>query len=133
MSYYQFSKKHFEYELNGILIRNKVGFMDDITDQWISEGHDTWERVYRVTTKNKSVNIIIFSSIDIRTNEVRDNGADRVRVVLQWNTKKGPVYKKIHHHNRLNTLFRNLEQTIMNIQPQVFNLNYKEFTPGEVV
>jgi hypothetical protein len=130
--YYQFSKKHFEYELKGILMRNKAGFMEDITDKWLKEGNETWERVYKVTTRNKAVNIIIFSSVDMRTNEVRDNGTDRVRVVLQWNTKRGPIYKKIHHHNRLSTLFKNLEQTLINIQPQVFNLNFKEFSKTEV-
>lgn len=126
--YYKFSKKHFEFELRGILIRNNAGFMEDITEQWIQEGNETWERIYKITTKNKAVDIIIFSSIDMRTNSVRDNGDDAVRVVLRWKTKHGYVYKKIHKHYRLKTLFKNLEQTILNTQGQVFNLNFKEFT-----
>ena len=133
MAYYKFSRKHFEFELKGILIRNRMGFMQDITEEWLSEGNETWERIYKVSTKNKSVDIILFSSIDIRTNNVRDNGADRVRVVLRWKTKNGPVYKKIHHHNRLDTLFKNLECTIKKLQTEVFNLNYREFAKCEAV
>lgn len=128
VQYYQFTKKHFEYELKGILIRNRMGFMQDITEEWLAEGNSAWERIYKISTKNKSVDIILFSSIDIRTDSVRDNGTDRVRVITRWKTKNGPVYKKIHHHNRLETLFKNLEITIKNIQSEVFNLNYKEFT-----
>lgn len=131
--YYQFTKRHFEFELKGILIRNRSGFMQDITDEWIGEGHESWERIYKISTKNKSVDIIIFSSIDIRTNEVRDNGADRVRVIQRWRTRSGDVYKRIHHHNRLETLFKNLEQTIIDTQSTVFELNFKEFTKGEAI
>ena|SRR6185312_4315071 len=130
--YYQFTKKHFEYELKGILIRNRAGFMEEITNQWIADGNETWERIYKISTKNKSVEIILFSSIDIRTNEVRDNGNDRVRVVMKWKTKNGNMFKKIHHHNRLKTLFKNLEQTIIQTQSQVFDLNFKEFVKEAV-
>ena len=127
-NYYKFSKKHFEYELRGILIKNKLGFMEEITDEWVAQGKETWERIYKISTKNKSVDIIIFSSIDIRTNEVRDNGADRVRVILRWTTRNGVVYKSIHHHNRLKTLFKNLKNTISITQKSVFDLNFGEFT-----
>lgn len=127
-NYYKFSRKHFEYELKGILIRNRLGFMNDITEEWLAEGKESWERIYKISTKNKSVDIILFSSIDIRTNEVRDNGADRVRVILRWKTKKGDVFKKVHHHNRLETLFKNLEWSIGNAQKEVFELKYTEFS-----
>lgn len=127
MNYYQFTRAHFEYELKWILIRNQSGFMEDITEQWLSEGNNSWERLYKISTKNKSVDIILFSSIDIRTNKVRNNGTDRVRVILRWKTKHGYVYKKIHHHNRLETLFKNLQHTILTTQKQVFSLNFKEF------
>lgn len=128
VNYYKFSRKQFEYELKGILIRSRLGFMQDITEEWTSQNESTWERVYKISTKNKTVDLIIFSSIDIRTNEVRDNGADRVRVVMRWTTKSGVMFKKIHHHNRLKTLFKNLENTIINTQKTVFSLNFKDFT-----
>lgn len=130
-NYYKFSRKHFEFELKGILIRNRMGFMQDITEEMTSQNEAIWERVYKISTKNKSVDIILFSSIDIRTNEVRDNGADRVRVVLRWTTKNGVMYKRIHHHNRLQTLFKNLENTISTTQKSVFDLKFNEFTKSE--
>lgn len=128
MQYYQFCKKQFEYELRNM----DQGWMEDITEQWMTEGHETWERIYKMSTKNKSVDIIIFSSVDMRTNHVRDNGADAVRVILRWKTKKGYVYKRIGKNYRVRNLFKNLKGNLEQAHSQVFNLNFKEFTP-EVV
>lgn len=128
--YYQFSKKHFQYMLRGILIKDRIGFMEDITTQWREEGNETWEHIYKISTKNRSVDIIIFSSVDMNTDKVRDIGGDAVRVVLRWKTKNGYIYKHIAKHYRIKTLFDNLEQTLINIQPQVFELKFKEFTPA---
>lgn len=122
--YYKFSKKHFEWELMNM----KLGWVEDITQQWIEEGHHTWERIYRISTKNKSVDIIIFSSIDMNTNYVRDNGDDAVRVILRWKTKHGYVYKRVGKNYRIKTLFKNLRRNIEEAQSKVFNLNFKEFT-----
>jgi hypothetical protein len=126
--YYKFSKKHFEFELKGILIKNKLGFMEDITEQWREEGNVTWERIYKISTKNKSLDIIMFSSVDINTNSVRDIGSDAVRIILAWKTKNGTVYKHIAKHLRITTLFDNIKKTLDTIQPMVFNLSYKEFS-----
>jgi hypothetical protein len=107
--------------LKGILIKNRLGFLSDITNQH----RQTWEHIYEVTTKNPSVKIIIFSSVDMRTGCTRENGTDRVRIVMQWTTKNGVVYKRIARHNRLATLFENVKSTLLNVK--VFDLNYKEF------
>lgn len=128
IKYYQFSKKHFEYELREILKRNKSKFMDDITEEWIKEGNVTWERIYKISTKNRAVDIILFSSIDMRTNKVRESGGDAVRVVIRWTTKNGPYFKKVAKHYRIETLFKNLEETILLTKENVFNLNIKQFT-----
>ena len=126
--YYQFSKKHFEYELKGILIRNKLGFMEDITESYKAEGGETWERIYAISTKNKSVKILIFSSIDIKTDKVRDIGGDAVKIVTEWTTKNGKVYQKVAHHYRLETLFSNVERTLIGCSKTVFDLNFKDFS-----
>ena len=126
--YYQFTKKHFEFELKGILVRNRCGFMEDITEAYKAEGNETWERIYSISTKNKSVRILVFSSIDISTDKVRDLGGDAVKLVEEWTTKHGKVYKKLAHHYRLKTLFNNIEKTIIEAQSQVFGLNFKEFS-----
>lgn len=118
--YKRYSKKQFEYFLRGLLIENKLGFLSDVTNQ-----HKSWEYIYEVTTRNRAVSIIIFSSVDMRTNKTRDNGNDRVRIIMRWKTKKGDVYKRIARHNRLETLFDNVKSTLLNLN--VFNLNYEDF------
>lgn len=126
--YYKFSRKYFEYGMRNFLIKNKLGFFSDITQEFLDERHDTWERIYKVTTKNRSVDIIIFSSVDIRTDSVRDNAADAVRLVLRWKTKNGYVYKRLAKHLRIKTLFDNIHKSIAKAQNEVFALNYKEFS-----
>lgn len=126
--YYKFSRKHFEYGMRSFLIKNRLGFFSDITQEFLNEGNDTWERIYKVTTKNPSVDIVIFSSVDIRTDSVRDNSEDAVRLVLRWKTKNGYVYKRLAKHLRIKTLFDNIHKTIERSQKEVFALNYREFS-----
>jgi hypothetical protein len=114
--YYQYSKKHFEYMMRGILINNKLGFMEDITKAWREEGNTTWEYIYRISTKNSAVDIIVFSSVDMNIDKVREIGGDAVRVVLRWKTKNGNVYKHVAKHYRIKTLFDNLKDTLVGIQ-----------------
>lgn len=126
--YYQFGKKHFEFSVREFLINNRMGFLKDITAEYIAEGNQTWENVYTISTKNKSVEILVFSSVDVRTSYVRDHGADMVRLVLRWKTKNGYVYKSLAHHQRIETLFNNMKKTVEKAQQSVFALNYKEFS-----
>lgn len=126
--YTQFGKKHFEFGVREFLIENKLGFLTNITEQYINDGGITWENVYTISTKNKSVDILIFSSVDIRSGFVREHGDDMVRIVLRWKTKNGYMYKSLAHHQRIGTLFNNMKKTIEKAQQSVFNLQYKEFT-----
>lgn len=126
--YYQFSKKHFEYGVRNFLIENKLGFFQDITEQYIAEGNSTWEHIYSISTRNKAVEIIIYSSVDIRTGAVREHGDDAVRLVLRWKTKNGYMYKKLSKHLRIKTLFQNIQKTVVSAQQSVFNLSFKEFS-----
>lgn len=126
--YYQFGKKHFEYGVREFLIGSRIGFLKDITDEYLGEGNETWEHVYSISTKNKSADILVYSSVDMRTGYVREHGDDAVRLVLRWNTKNGYVYKKLGKHLRIKTLFQNMKKTIESAQQSVFQLNYKEFS-----
>jgi hypothetical protein len=121
--YKNYSKKQFEYFLRGLLIENKLGFLSEVTN----EHGQTWEHIYEVTTRNRAVTIIIFSSVDMRTGRTRENGADRVRLVLRWKTKNGYVYKRIARHNRLDTLFNNIKSTLLNFNP-FGQFDFKEFS-----
>jgi hypothetical protein len=126
--YYQFGKKHFEFGVREFLIKNRMGFLKDITAEYIAEGGSTWENIYSISTANKSVEIIVFSSVDVRTSFVREHGDDAVRLVLRWKTKNGYVYKSLGKHLRIQTLFNNMKKTVEQAQKTVFALNYKEFT-----
>lgn len=129
--YYQYGRKHFEFEVRGFLIKNRLGFLKDITQQYIAEGNETWENIYTITTANKSVEILVYSSIDIRTGYVREHGDDAVRMVLRWKTRNGYVYKKLSKHLRIRTLFNNMEKTVKSVRPIIFDLKYNEFSKGE--
>lgn len=126
--YYKFSRKHFEYGIRKFLIENKLGYLSDITQEFLNEGNNTCERIYKITTKNPSVDIILFSSLTIKNDSVRDNSTDAVRLVVRWKTKNGFVYKRLAKHLRIKTLFDNVEKTISKAQKESFNLNYKEFS-----
>ena len=126
--YYQYGKKHFEFGVREFLIPNKLGFLKDITEQYREEGNVTWEHVYSISTKNKAVDILVYSSVDVNTSHVREHGDDAVRLVLRWKTRNGYVYKKISKHLRIETLFQNMHKAIANAQKSVFALNYGEFS-----
>ena len=126
--YYQFSKNHFEYDVRNFLIKHKLGFLSDITQDYIAEGGETWERIYKISTKNRSVDIIVFSSVDMRSNHVREHGDDAVRLVMRWRTKNGYVYKRLAKHLRIMTLFDNMYKTVKEAQKSVFNLTYRDFS-----
>ena len=129
--YYEFGKKHFEYELRSVLIKNNLGFLKNITDEWKKE-KNSWEYIYSISTKNKSLDVIVFSSVDISTNFVRKNGSDAVRLVFRWKLKNGKtMYKHIKKHYRIKTLFSNIEKTLIEIQNQVFNLKFNEFVESD--
>lgn len=111
--YVPFSQKKFEYELFNM--KKKLGFYSysNITEDLIRNGYLIKEEVYMVTTYRKDTNILIYSSLDVRSNRVRTVGSDAVRVVLVRRTKDGKhFYKRLGKHLRINTLFNNLYNTI---------------------
>lgn len=118
--YKQYTKRQFEYLLNGVLIKHRLGFLSEVDHK------DAWEYVYEITTKNRAITIIVFSSIDKRTGKTRNNGDDRVRLVLRWQTRYGDRFMRLARHNRITTLFDNVKGTLLNAN--VFNLKSKDFS-----
>ncbi len=102
--------------------------MVDYTNDFIAEGNQTFEKIYKLKSKNPAVEVLLYSSIDVNENSVRNRGNDAVRVVLCWNTKKGKRYKRVAKHYRLETLFKNLENTLLGLREEVFNLKWGEFS-----
>lgn len=127
-SYRGFHRVEFEKEMWKRLKLTNAGFMRDITQEWISEGGYTNEHIYSISTRNRSVDILIFSSILYDKSYTRGRGADAVRVVIRWKTKNGTLYKKVRKHLRVDSLFDNLLFTIIQVQKEVFNLNPRKFT-----
>lgn len=125
----KYNQWNFEYKLKWALISTKAGFMEDYTEQWRKLGHETQENIYRVSTKNPAVDLIIFSSVDLRTHWTRENGMDAVRIIMRWKTQRwGYVYKRLAKHYRRDTLFNNIRKTLLLSKGQIFNLIPGEFT-----
>lgn len=123
----RYSRKRFEYELSRIKKENTdcVGYWKDITEEIRKEQVDfeVWEYIYSYMTKNISVQVLIFSSVDSRYNCTRDYGKDAVRLVYKWKTKNGFLYKRIGRHNRTERLFELIEKTIVESCNNVFNMD----------
>lgn len=126
-SYKGFNRVEFEREMWKRLKLNNAGFMRDITHEWISEGRYTNEHIYAISTRNRSVDILIFSSILYDKGYTRRKGADAVRVVIRWRTKNGFLYSKVRKHLRTASLFDNLLSTIIQVQKEVYKLNPRKF------
>lgn len=105
-----FTKAKFEYELSRIRRENNLSCWKDVTNEF----PDSLEYIYSIPLEIGGLSILIFSSVDVRTDTTRDNGSDAVRVVYRWKTKNGDLYKHISKHTRIDTLFLNLEKSIMN-------------------
>lgn len=118
-----YSKIQFENELQKIV--DKLGLpndsIKDITDSLIGNGFNTKERIYRIKTNQSNKAIIIYSSVDIRTNETRSLGSDALRVIVWLRTKQGDFFKAHKKHYRIKTMFQNLGKSIQEI-------NEKEIT-----
>lgn len=127
MKYRKFTQKQFEYLTRNFLMEEKLGFFKDITEEYQQENY-TWERIYSISTKNKAVDIMVFSSIDIRSGAVREKDSDAVRLVMRWKTKYGYRYKKLAKHLRVVGLFDNMRLTIRKANDEVFNLDGITFT-----
>lgn len=105
-----FTKAKFEYELSRIRRENNLSCWKDVTNEF----SNSLEYIYSIPLEIGGLSILIFSSVDVRTDTTRDNGSDAVRVVYRWKTKNGDLYKHISKHTRIDTLFLNLEKSIMN-------------------
>jgi hypothetical protein len=112
-----YSKEEFEDELKSIV--NGIGLpiynIQDITKPLIDKGFNTKERIYKIKTSQANKCIIIYSSIDIRTDRTRDIGSDALRVVIWLRTKQGDFFKSYKKHYRIETLFINLAKSIEEI------------------
>lgn len=125
--YFRFHRNQFEYYLNAISITYGLNRFVDVTDE-LNEEDYIGERVYKIPTKNKSVDFIIYSAVDVKTDRMREKDNDAVRIVMRWKTKNGYMYKSISKHLRIKTLFVNIRKSILNASCEIFDLKPWEFT-----
>lgn len=116
--YVKFSKKKFEYELYQYKKDGIIPRYENITPYMQHKGSVVYEAVYWIPTKYKQVNILIYSSVSdsAEGQRVRGKGEDAIRVVMVWNTPQGKRYMHFKKHYRINTLFANLRNTMVEAQ-----------------
>ncbi len=114
-TFIKYSQNKFERELIRIRINNGLLSWKEITESFNQKHGEpiSLEHIYSFPTRNRFVQIVIFSSVDTRNHQSRNKNTDAVRVIYEWSTRKGPIYKRIDKHLRINTLFINLEKTII--------------------
>jgi len=128
MRYVQFTKDQFEKTMHKISATYTLAFSYDVTQEIEKESAVKIEEyVYAMPTRNPSVKILIYSSVSKKTNAMRSNGNDAVRIVMQWTTKNGDRYKFLAKHLRIKTLFVNIRKTLVAANDSIFNLKYSEF------
>ena len=112
--YKRYTKAQFERELILIRQEGKLRGWGDITQQLESESRQAlWEFVYCFPTYNKDLDLVVYSSVDRRSGATREKGSDAVRVIYRLRVGGSVWYKKLKKHYRLETLFKNLQSTLI--------------------
>ena len=88
MSYKSFWKSEFEKLLCSLSKSNNLLYWSEVSEEFEDYGIPIWEYVYKFESKNNAVSIVIFSSVDKRTDKSRGVGKDAVRVICEWKTRK---------------------------------------------
>jgi hypothetical protein len=123
-----YDRKGFEYEVRGICIKEKPGFFNDLTEDLMLIAPDRVDqRVYAITTKNKSVDYIIYSGISTETNETLES-FEKVNVVMRWKTRSGIMYKTVASAPRNEDMFKVISDGIVAAKDTIFKLDFKSFT-----
>ena len=126
--FYRFTKAQFDYYMGRISEVYQIPMAREITKEIVDfTKSEIKEYVYSVQMPNKYVDILIYTAIDLRTDEMRDNGSDAIRLVMRWKTKNWYVCKKISKHLRLRTMFVNIRKSLLWCMNNSYNLNYSEF------
>lgn len=123
-TYMKYDRNTFEAELLKIADANGL-LLGDFTEKQGRQHIE--ERVYEMTTQNPRIRILIYSSIDPHDGQSRDVGGDAVRVNLYCKYDGKHHYKKYKKHQRIETLFVNLNKTIASAQEYVFGEDVKKW------
>lgn len=113
--YMSYNRKEFESGLLKIA-KNLNLQVGDYTEKQGKQNIE--ERVYEMTTPNPVIRILIYSSIDPRTNISREVGGDAIRINFYCKFNGKTYYKKFKTHQRIKTMFDNIEKSIQEINKE---------------
>jgi len=122
MEYKPYWKSEFQQTLSSLSYSSNLLDWEEVSGSIETGTLPINEFVYRFNLVNKSCSIIIFSSVDKSTERSRDVGADAVRIIYEWKTKNGLIYSRIAKRNRVDTLFENMSDSILQAASQCRNL-----------
>lgn len=87
------------------------------------------EYIYTMRTPCKTIDILIYSSVDKRTNFMRQTGKDAVRLVYRARLQDGSfAYRRIGKHLRTKKLFVNMRKTLLKAYHGARRLDFSKFT-----
>ena len=126
--YRSFWKSEFQNMLSSMVGTGNLCRWEEVSEELQNEESLIWEYVYRFSTKNSSVSILIYSSISKNNDKTRNVGSDAVRLVCEWQIKNGTVYKKFAKHNRVENMLNTVKKSITSQAKKCFQLNYGDFS-----
>lgn len=121
MAYYNYTRQEFESKLleivtsHGLQVGDATGIINNA------------ERVYEVTTQNPKVRIVIYSSLGVNSNSCVDVGGDAVRINFYIKHNGKFHFKKKKKHQRIETIFKNIEKSIVECNDFVLSDEIKKW------
>ena len=124
--FYRFNRFQFVQTLRKISEAYKLPYIARCKEKELVDSVE--EYIYTMKTPYKAIDILIYSSVDKKTNSMRKNGKDAVRLVYRWKLSDGSyAYKRIGKHLRIKTLFVNMRKTLVQAYHGVAELDHSDF------
>jgi hypothetical protein len=126
-NYQSYSKGQFERLLWLIKAEKGIGFIQEISGDLKNNSELPYcEYIYSIPTSLSNVRILIYSSVDKRTDMTRENGTDAVRIVLESVVNQKAYRKKVQKRLRIKTLHKNLSESIQSAMNYVEELKIQK-------
>lgn len=102
--------------MSNFVILTKAEFEEFLPDNFVTvDIEGCKEVVYEITSSNPNVNVRIYSTVDVRTNQTRDLGMDAIRVIFWDAVNNRPIGKgkKILRVQRRTSIGSRIQQRIL--------------------
>lgn len=124
LGYYDFGRGIFEDRLSSMLDSNGLGRWYDVSDRLREGKVDLIERVYLVSTRDRRRSILVYSTLDIRTDRVSDEIGRFVRFYLVEKRLDGYEYKYLGRRLRTEVLFDRMESFLIDVNKRILDENF---------